>query len=751
MDTFLPQFFLILTTAPGNLIYHLIIAFCIAATLQAGLAFWRSPFKTEARRMVLGLGLILAIQFCQFFFAGVTWQGFSVPESYLPVVDRAVSIFSLVWIIWLWAFPSRKTWADILTGCLSIVTIAGLVFYLNAWMSAPSDLPFNSSNLAPAWDLSAIFLVLLGSLYLIVKRPTGWGRGLGMLLLLGLGHLADLTFLPTAGNYSGMVRLAQMAAFPMLLTMTQRYILIPIAPPRIPGPRFLGPERRRYSADPKTIHTFLKLAMESDSQKIYPVIAHAIGQAMLSDAILILSTPDPAGVIKILGGYDLVREDFIENLSFSKETAPLIASAIQFFKPLPLPSGHTTTADIKTIAGILSLDNIGNLLVVPFRREHQSIGGAILLFSPYSDRIWSDEDQAYLTSISEDVAQILQRSLKAPTNTEVRTDQSEALLALRVQSEETITRLQAENETLREMVPQPGTPDRSSELDHFERELQAALQESARLKNALANANIKILQAERNTQPGEQISHSQADGIASIIQQLRHPISAMIIQADLLIKLLGETTDTAHRAALGRMSAASERLVSLMDELMSSLSSYKSGPDVSPEMTELAGVMDEVIAFTRPQLREKNIALLIDLPDSMSPLYADRDALQQTLIYLMQNAGSATPAEGKIQITAGIRKSGIEQPYAILKMTDQGGGIPENEIPHLFSDFFSHDRSIPGVGSPQHLLMAKTLVESIGGQIWIETDPGESSTINVLIPLANNQAPVNSLATTGKR
>ena len=422
METFLPQFFLILTTAPGNLIYHLIIAFCVAAPLQAGLAFWRSPLKNEARRMSLGLGVILIIQFVQFFFAGVAWQGFSAPQIYLPVVDRAVSFFSLVWIIWLWAFPSSKTWADILVGCFSIITIAGFVFSLSAWLTAPSDMPFNNSNLDAAWELSALFLVLLGSLFLIVKRPAGWGRGLGMLLLLGLGYMAELTFFPTVGNYSGVIRLAQIAAYPMLLTMTQRFIPIPIAAPRKPGPHFLGPERRRYSADPKTINTFLKLAIESDPQKIYPVIARAIGQAMLSDATLILSVPDPGGAIKILGGYDLVREDFIGNLSLIKETAPLIASAIQFNKPLSLSSGPTSSADMKTIASLLSVNNVGNLLLVPFKREYQNIAGAILLLTPYSDRVWSEDDQAYLTSITEDVAQILQRNLKSSFKQEVRPD-----------------------------------------------------------------------------------------------------------------------------------------------------------------------------------------------------------------------------------------------------------------------------------------------------------------------------------------
>ena len=110
------------------------------------------------------------------------------------------------------------------------------------------------------------------------------------LCLLGLGflgHVGHLLF-QVAGNYSGIVRLAYMAAFPILLTLPQRFS-IPSATVLIAATlsnyktRCNHPERRRYSTDPKTFHAMLALAAESNPTKVSQAITRAIAQTMLSD------------------------------------------------------------------------------------------------------------------------------------------------------------------------------------------------------------------------------------------------------------------------------------------------------------------------------------------------------------------------------------------------------------------------------------------------------------------------------------
>ena len=68
--------------------------------------------------------------------------------------------------------------------------------------------------------------------------------------------------------------------------------------------------------------------------------------------------------------------------------------------------------------------------------------------------------------------------------------------------------------------------------------------------------------------------------------------------------------------------------------------------DLKPEAVDLNLIIDNAMSYTSSQVREKNISLHLDLPKKVAAIHADREALQQILIHLLQNAGAATPVEG---------------------------------------------------------------------------------------------------------
>ena len=88
--TFLNQILTILVTSPGNLIYHLVLVFSAAVALSAAFSQWRSSQFPQARRMVIGLSLLLAAQLLQFLVSALVWQGLVDPAVVLPPLDRAV-------------------------------------------------------------------------------------------------------------------------------------------------------------------------------------------------------------------------------------------------------------------------------------------------------------------------------------------------------------------------------------------------------------------------------------------------------------------------------------------------------------------------------------------------------------------------------------------------------------------------------------------------------------------------------------
>ena len=159
-------------------------------------------------------------------------------------------------------------------------------------------------------------------------------------------------------------------------------------------------ERRKYSTDPKTFHALLALAGESSTEKLSQAITRAIAQTMLADLCFLIYLTDNNNQMQIASGYDLIREENLEGGSLNKNLIPMLTNALQRGRPLRLPSS-STSADIKGLSDLLGLTNPGHLMSVPIVSQEKEPLGGVLLLSPYSNRLWSAEDQAFLTNIAD--------------------------------------------------------------------------------------------------------------------------------------------------------------------------------------------------------------------------------------------------------------------------------------------------------------------------------------------------------------
>ena len=714
-----------------------------------------------------------------FAFSGLGWQGIINPTASLPPLDRAFTLFSIVWIIWLWAFPEPSRPADAAAALLSLLIGAAWALSLLTWASQSSLTTYNGSLNDLLWQIASIGLIFVGALILLVRRPNGYGNGLAVLILIFLGHVGHLAF-HEDGNYSGIIRLAYMAAYPVLLTLPQRFP-VPVstnAPAEKPAQAKhakqetpVHQERRRYSTDPKTFHALLALAAESSAPKVSQAITRAIAQAMLSDLCFLMYLTDNKNQMIIASGYDLIREENLEGGSLDKNAIPMLANSIQRGRPLRMPAS-STSADIKGLSELLGLQNPGNLLAVPIvAAEKDSIGGIILL-SPYSNRLWSAEDQAFLVNIAASLVPIIQRSQKmskleqtgekakqaldaaqsriaelekqsdelrqqmdaTKSQSEKEAAQEEnvaALLVVQEESQRTIEQLQKELEASR-------GKGRGTE-SQVERELKVSLQDVARLQNQLAESNVKILELEKSGKATHNRPSEQAEVIASISQELRQPMSSIVGYTDLLLGELIGILGALQRKFVERIKASTERLGSLIDDMIQ-VTTLESGlAELKPEPVDLNLIIDNAMSYTSSQVREKNISLRLDLPKKLAPLNTDREALQQIMIHLLQNAGAATPIEGIVHLKVQTTKD-KDQEYIMVQVTDSGGGIPAEDLGRVFTRLYRADNVlIQGIGDTGvGLSIAKTLTEAQHGRIWVESEPGKGATFSVLLPITKD-------------
>jgi signal transduction histidine kinase len=760
-----------LTVPPGDLIYYIVLVFAIASALQSSFNHWRATEFPQARRALVGLGVLLLAQLVMFLLSGLGWQNIIDPKTILPPMDRAFVLFSILWITWLYAFPEPSRAADAAVALLSFFVLTALGLSLLIWKPQVALLSYNQTNDDWFWQIGSLLAILIGISTLFIRRPDGMWGGITLLAIGFLGHVGHMLF-PVAGNYSGIVRLAYMSAFPILLTLPQRYAVASgtvaaSVPQKSATSRAEAntQERRRYSTDPKTFHAMLALAAESNPTKVSQAITRAIAQTMLSDLCFMIYLTDSNKQMVIAGGYDLIREDNLEGGSLNKASIPMLANSLQRGRPLRMPAS-STSADIKGLADLLGLSNPGHLLSVPILTAEKEPLGGILLLSPYSDRTWTAEDQAFLSNIATSLVPIIKRSQKV-NKLEAQSDQSRiqvddlerrireltaeletshaagqqsssedtaSLRAAQEDSQQIIEQLQLEIGELRignalaaVAVPMNGGSDL---------ELKKAVQEVARLQSQLAEANANTDEIQKGQVAVK--STEQAEVIASISQELRQPLSSIVGYTDLL---LGESVGilgALQRKFVERIKASTERIHNLTDDMIQITTLETELNDLKPESVDLNSIIDNAMTYTSTQVREKNISIHLELPKSLAPVHADREALQQILIHLLQNAGAATPFEGRVRLNVQTQtEDGME--YILIQVADSGGGIAPQDLQRAFTRLYRADNVlIQGIGDTGvGLSIAKTLTEAQHGRIWVESEQGVGSTFSVLLPIAS--------------
>jgi signal transduction histidine kinase len=251
------------------------------------------------------------------------------------------------------------------------------------------------------------------------------------------------------------------------------------------------------------------------------------------------------------------------------------------------------------------------------------------------------------------------------------------------------------------------------------------------------NGIIAVLYGEKSWIEGSY----QAELVASLVQELRTPMTSIIGYTDLV---LGESVGilgAMQRKFLQRVKANIERMNSKLDDLIE-ITAIDSGQlQIEPETVNIVSIIEEAILNTAGQFRERGIAVDVLIEDDLPEVHADPDALNQVMLNILSNACQASEMDTTVTVRASLQEaseSGLStSSYLMVSVSDTGGGIADADRRRVFTRLYRADNPlIPGLGETGvGLSVAKTLVEAHGGRMWLETEEGVGSTFSFLLPI----------------
>ena len=213
--------------------------------------------------------------------------------------------------------------------------------------------------------------------------------------------------------------------------------------------------------------------------------------------------------------------------------------------------------------------------------------------------------------------------------------------------------------------------------------------------------------------------------MADIAHELRTPLT--VIRGDLEALLDGVFQPTPE--ALASLQEETLLLSRLVDDLRALAQAEAGQLRLERRPTDLADLLQGVVASFDLQATVQGQTLRLNVVPGLPPVAADPQRVRQIVANLVSNALRHAPESGQVLVSAEVRHG-----EAIVSVTDDGPGIPAQDIPHVFDRFWRGERPRTE-GSGLGLAIARELVRAHDGQIWVESEPGKGSVFRFTLPL----------------
>ena len=401
-----------------------------------------------------------------------------------------------------------------------------------------------------------------------------------------------------------------------------------------------------------------------------------------------------------------------------------------------------------------------NIIVLPILFE----GDVKAVIELASFLPFSQIHQSFLDQLAESIGVVL-NMIQANMRTEELLQQSQKLTQeLQSQSKELQQQQQELKKSNQELEAQARTLRQSEELlKEQQEELQQVNEELEEKASLLAEQNAKVEQKNREVESArvaleekaEQLALSSKyknEFLANVSHELRTPLNSLLILAKLLSENKDKNLSKKQIEFAQTIYSSGTDLLNLINDILD-LSKVEAGKmEVTPTDVPMSAVRDFVERTFRPVAEDKGLDFVVDVqPDVPPTLVTDGQRLQQVLKNLLSNAVKFTD-RGSVSLT--IRRAAASRRFATraldraeagviaFEVHDSGIGIPKDKQQLIFEAFQQADgttsRKFGGTGLG--LTISREMARLLGGEIRVESTPGQGSTFTLFLPIVREEA-----------
>ena len=228
----------------------------------------------------------------------------------------------------------------------------------------------------------------------------------------------------------------------------------------------------------------------------------------------------------------------------------------------------------------------------------------------------------------------------------------------------------------------------------------------------------------------ETLDQSRNQFVSNASHELKTPLATMKIMIESLI-YQPDMDKNLRTEFMTDINNEIDRLSAIVSDLLTLVQMDSQNVKLTRENLSIAQLIKENAHRLTPIANQKGQKIVLQLQDSCD-IYADKSKLNQVIYNLMENAVKYTQASGVIRVT--LQRQGRN---AIFKVSDNGPGIPKENLPHIFDRFYRVDkaRSREKGGTGLGLSIVHQLVLLHGGSINVESEEGRGATFIVELPL----------------